>query len=68
MLATFEHLETPIYRRHFFGGKVDPNCTEQLLQNDQDDSGYSNRREDHSLYLQGEKYEQNENTKSLKIW
>ena len=47
---------------------MDPNCTEQLLRNDQDDRGYSNRRDDHSLALQGEKYEQNENTSKTKNW
>ena len=47
---------------------MDPNCTEQLLPNDQDDSGYSNRRQDHSLALHGEKYEQIENTPKTKNW
>ena len=47
---------------------MDPNCTEQSLQNDQDDSGYSNSRKDHSLTLQGEKYEQNEKTSRTKNW
>ena len=52
MLATFKGLRSGKYKRHFFGGKVEPNCVDTGTTPIDDEL-----RNDEEQYLEYEQYE-----------